>query len=332
MLWQFPADPSTSTYNQNQKLLPTTTTGITTFTPTGPFGLFSGGGTDVNFSDDGLNVGHQKSGASLPVPHYLHDMRVYQAYGPGHVAIPNTYIVGIDLSRVPAYKNNDYQDVILLLRNAQPAVAQATVVNATNDIANLAAGGTVSPSCAVTGFDGVMANTAGTQCNSGNMAFDANGLTLTSTPGQLASGSQQNAIYKSFDATQKSFTITARVLGPVTSLTTDYQQIGAFFGPDQNNFLKIEAEHNGSGAPHLTMFHDIKGVSGTVATVAVPGIAGQTTTLDLIIQGNTNLPDPLPFGDTYGVHGYPLDVLTVSYSINGGTQCRSAPPRSPRPT
>ena len=56
------------------------------------------------------------------MPHYLHDMRVYPAYGPGHVAIPNTYIVGIDLSRVPAYKNNDFQDVVLLLRNATPAV------------------------------------------------------------------------------------------------------------------------------------------------------------------------------------------------------------------
>ena len=192
-LWQFPADPSTSSYNQNQKLLPTTTTGVTTFTPTGPFGLFSGGGTDVNFSDDGLNVGHQTTGAVLPVPHYLHDMRIYQAYGPGHVAIPNTYIVGIDLSRVPAYKNNDYQDVVLLLRNAQPAVAQATVVNATNDIADLTAGGSVSTTCAVTGFDGIMANTAGTQCNSANMSFDSNGLTLTSTPGQLASGTQENA-------------------------------------------------------------------------------------------------------------------------------------------
>ena len=100
-------------------------------------------------------------------------MRVYPAYGPGHVAIPNTYIVGIDLSRVPSYKNNDYQDVVLLLRNAQPAVAQATVVNATNDIADLTAGGSVSPTCAVTGFDGIMANTAGTQCNAANMSFDS---------------------------------------------------------------------------------------------------------------------------------------------------------------
>jgi hypothetical protein len=285
---------------------------------TGTWGLFSGDYSDVNFSDDGLNIGHDKSNNPLPVPHYLHDLRVYQAYGPGHVAIPNTYIVAIDLSRVPAYKNNDYQDIVLLLRNAQPAVAQSLVVNATNDIADLTAGGTVSPSCAVTGFDGIMANTGGNQCNAANMSFDSTGLTLTSTPGQLADGNQQNAIYKSFDASQRAFTVTARVLGPVTSLTTNYQQIAAFFGPDQKNFIKVEAEHNGTGDPHLTMFYDVKGTSSTVATVAVPAIT-TASTLDLIIQGNTNLPDPLRFGDTYGVHGFPLDVLTVSYSINGGT-------------
>ncbi|BEP14961.1 hypothetical protein acdb102_32720 [Acidothermaceae bacterium B102] len=317
-LWKFPVDSTVNgvtVYNQDQDLLPTPT-GVTTFTPAGTFGLFSGDFSDVNFSDDSLNVGHTTSNTALPVPHYLHDMRVYPAYGPGHVAIPNTYIVAIDLSRVPKYKNNDYQDVILLLRNAVPALTQATVVNATNNVVDLTTGGTVTGTCGVTGFDGIVANTAGTQCNAANIGFTASGLALTSTPGQLADGNQQNALYKSFDASRSAFTVTARVVGPVTQLTTNYQQIAAFFGPDQSNFIKVEAEHNGAGDPHLTMFYDVKGVSSTVATVAVPDIT-TASTLDLIIQGNTNLPDPLPYGDTYGVHGFPLDVLTVSYSING---------------
>jgi hypothetical protein len=317
-LWQFPADPSSTTYNQNQKLLPTTTTGVTTFNPTGNFGIFSAGGTDVNFSDDGLNTAHTTSNVNMPVPHYLHDMRIYPAYGPGHVAIPNTYIVGIDLSRVPSYKNNDYQDVILLMRNVKPAVSQATVLTATNDIANLVAGGSVTGTCGVSGFDGVMVNTTGTQCNAANIGFTAAGLALTSTSGQLPNGNQQNALYKSFDASRGAFTIDAQVVGPVNQLTGNYQQIGAFFGPDQNNFLKVEAEHNGGsgGDPHLTMFYDVKGVTSTVATVAMPSLT-TINTLDLIIKGNTNVPDPLPFGDTYGVHNFPLDELTVWYSING---------------
>ena len=75
---------------------------MTTFTPTGAFGLFSGEYSDVNFSDDSLNVGNQNSGTGhtantpLPVPHYLHDLRIYPAYGPGHVLIANTYIVAVD--------------------------------------------------------------------------------------------------------------------------------------------------------------------------------------------------------------------------------------------
>ena len=89
-LWQFPADPSTSTYNQNQKLLPTTTTGVTTFTPTGVFGLFSGGGTDVNFSDDGLNVGHTRRqvapGIALPARHArLPGVRPWPCGDPQHL-------------------------------------------------------------------------------------------------------------------------------------------------------------------------------------------------------------------------------------------------------
>jgi hypothetical protein len=168
----------------------------------------------------------------------------------------------------------------------------------------------------VSGFDGVLPNTAGTQCNAGNIAFGANGLTLTSTAGQLANSNQQNALYKTFDATRNGFTVTARLVGPVSQLTNDYQQIGAWFGPDQANFIKVEAEHNGTGDPKLTMFYSEKGVSGTVASVPLPAMT-TAGTLDLIIKGNSNVPDPLPYGDTYGVHGFPLDELTVYYSLDG---------------
>ena len=319
-LWQFPADSivnGVTTYNQDQLVLPSVL-GTTTFTPTGNFGFFSGDYSDVNFSDDSLNIAHDKSNNPLAVPHYLHDLRIFPAYGPGHVVIPNTYIIGIDLSRVPAYKNNDFQDIILLVRNVKPAVNQATVLTATNDIANLTApGGVVTSTCGVTGFDGVMVNTGGTQCNAANIGFTTSGLQLISTAGQFPNGNQQNGLYKAFDATRGAFTIDAQVVGPITQLASNYQQIAAFFGPDQSNFLKLEIEHNGSaGDPHLTMFYDVKGVTSTVASVSVPALT-TASTVDLIIKGNTSVPDPLPYGDTYGVHGFPLDELTLWYSING---------------
>ena len=113
-LWDFPADPSLTTYNQNQKLMPLTV-GNGTFVPTGTFGLWTGDNQDVVFSDDALNP---PSTSATTGPH---DERVYPAYGPGHIAIPNTYLVAIDTGRASESKNHDFQDVVMIMRNAKPA-------------------------------------------------------------------------------------------------------------------------------------------------------------------------------------------------------------------
>jgi hypothetical protein len=118
--WAFPAEATAMTYTQNQRLLPSPT-GATTFSPTSPFGLYTGEFSDVNFGDDSLNVAHGTDNKDLVPAQTLHDLRVYPAYGPGHVAIPNSYLVAIDVTRVPAFKNNDFQDVVLLVRNVVPA-------------------------------------------------------------------------------------------------------------------------------------------------------------------------------------------------------------------
>jgi hypothetical protein len=109
-LWSFAADPSSTTYNQNQKLMPTVVGG-TTFTPGTVFGLQAGDNKDVVFSDDALN-------APAPAPH---DMRVYPAYGPGRALIPNTYLVAVDTGRASESKNSDFQDLVMVLRNVVPA-------------------------------------------------------------------------------------------------------------------------------------------------------------------------------------------------------------------
>ena len=128
-IWTFPGEgtaPDTS-FLQNQRLLPVPV-GVETFTATGPFGLYNGEAENVNFSDDSLNVAHVYT---CPTPtsctdkpdlvptQYLHNLRVYPAYGVGHVAIPNTYLVAIDVSRL-ADKNDDFQDVVLIVRNVVP--------------------------------------------------------------------------------------------------------------------------------------------------------------------------------------------------------------------
>jgi hypothetical protein len=169
--------------------------------------------------------------------------------------------------------------------------------------------GTVSASCLVTGFDGVLPNTAGTQCDASKIAFVPTGLSLTSTAGQLANDDQQNALYKSFDASSGNFTVTARVVGPVNQLTTDYQQIGTFFGPDQDHFVKVEAEHNGTGAPHLTMYFRDGGPGMVVTTIPLSALT-TANTLDLVIKSVAK-------------------QFTVFYSINGAALVQVGPAKSP---
>ena len=312
-VFNFPDDPGLTTYNQNQKLLPIPV-GPETFSPTGTFGIFSGDFSNVNFTDDGFNVGHKNdmSNSPLPVPHYLHDIRVFPAYGPGHVLIPNSFLLAEDINRVPGYKNDDFQDVVYLLSNVQPAVAQGPVLSGTTTV-DLTAGGTVN-GCNVSGFDGILDN----NCVPGNLHFTGAGLAITSTKGQLANNDQDNAVYKNFDASRGAFTVSARVVGGISGLTTNYQQLGAFFGTDENNFVKIEIEHNGDGAPHMTMFFRQNGGAGQSVTTIQPAGLSSASTVDLVIKANGNFPDPLPFGDMYGVSGFPLDPVAVYYSINGG--------------
>ncbi|MDX6244883.1 MAG: large repetitive protein, partial [Frankiales bacterium] len=307
-LFIFPVDPSSTNLGESEKLLPQATgtvNSMTTFSPAGVFGMYGGLGGDSSFTDDGLNWGN------VTPRIYEHNVRVFLAYDANRVLIPNTYILADDPGRNPGGKNNDYQDVVWLVSNVAPAVAQGPLVGAATTT-DLTKGGTVGAGCVVSGFDGVLANTGGTQCNTSNVAFTGAGLSLTSTAGQLTANTQQNALYKSFDATRGQFTVDAKVVGPITTLTSGSQQIGAWFGPDQNNWVKVQADHTGAGE-NITMTYREKGTSSTVATVAVPGLT-TASTVDLVIVGNTSVPDPA----TGAAHNFPLDEVTVFYSLNGG--------------
>jgi hypothetical protein len=307
-LFIFPKDSSKTNLGESEKLLPVPTgsvNGVTTFKPAGVFGLYGGLSGDASFTDDGLTWG---SGTSPRV--YLHNIRVFQAYDVDRVLIPNTYILADDPGRNPGGKNNDYQDIVFLVSNVAPAVAQGPLVGAATTT-DLTKGGTVGADCTVTGFDGVLANTGSSQCNQAGIAYTAAGLKLTSTAGALTSNNQQNALYKSFDGTRGQFTVDAKVVGPITNLTSGSQQVGAWFGPDQNNFVQVSAVRNGTGE-NVTMTYREKGTTTTVATVAVPGLK-TASTVDLRIVGNTSVPDPV----TGGAHNYPLDEVSVSYSLDG---------------
>lgn len=318
-LFRFAPDTATS-YVENQKLFPAQI-GTSSFTPPGAFGIWNGESTSINFTDDAKNFARSGSGTPITPSHYLHNFRVYPALGPGRVQIANTWLLVVDLSRIPSGKNNDFQDVVLILRNAKPAVATAAATGSSSLQRTFTSTGTVSSGCAVTGFSGVLANTAGTQCNSANMSFSSAGLRISSTPGEMggSKNAQQNALYNSFDASRGGFTVTTRVVGPLNYLSANYQQVATWFGPDQDNYVKVEAEHNGAGTdPHITMFFEQKGSGSSAGTVSLPALTSAST-VDLVIKGNTTFANPISgAADINKLNGYPLAQVTAFYSINGG--------------
>jgi hypothetical protein len=119
--FSFPADVG-STYVQNQKLMPVQS-GSTNLAARGVFGLFSGENREVGYSVDAFNVALTPAGAPSSPPRNLHNMRVFPAFGPGHRAIPNTYVVAVDISRVFANKNFDFQDDVFVISNVVPVAS-----------------------------------------------------------------------------------------------------------------------------------------------------------------------------------------------------------------
>ncbi len=264
---------------ENQRLLPKIKSGGTTsFSPTGEFGIWSKG----DWSDDGRN-GTGK----------LHDFRFYPAKGPGGVVIPNTWFVGYDIgSNIDSTKKNyDYQDLAFLLTNAAPELTPAPAPGS----ASLNLGfSSAEPSTVLdkdadgTGFTSVMANATGTEYDAGliDLAPSSGVLRLTSTRGSnsKASNSQKNALQLGFDATRGNFRAHTRVVGPLTQLTRDFQHQAIFFGPDLDNFLKIEAEHRNDGVSIVLYFEQAG--TGTVPVTPTPINAAAVNTLDLFLTGD----------------------------------------------
>jgi N-acetylneuraminic acid mutarotase len=71
------------------------------------------------------------------------------------------------------------------------------------------------------------------------------------------------------------------VIGPLTQLTAANQHQAIFFGPDRDNFAKIEAEYR-NGQPNVVLYFEQKGVGTVPAVIPLPA-ASSISTLDLIL-------------------------------------------------
>ncbi len=164
-----------------------------------------------------------------------------------------------------------------------------------------------------TGFTLAQPNKNGDQYQPALIDLDTTaGVLKLTTTGSGTNGSnsgsdntQVNALETSFDGTTAGFAINARLKGPLTNLSANYQQGGIFFGPDQDNFVKLVAIHTDSG--QVLQFKDEQLGSTTAALPSAAqnyniGSFSSITSLDLRLVGDAS-----------------TGKVTAFYAINGGS-------------
>jgi hypothetical protein len=269
----------TTVFGQNQKVMPTIAAGgTTTFTPTGAFGVT---GNYANYSDDQFNRADDGT--------VFHNVRIWPAKGPGGAQLPNTWIVGVDVN-FTSDKNFDYQDQVMLLTNATPELTAAAAPGsaATNlDFTGPVAGTVADKDGQGTGFTSVQPNSAGTQYKASLIDLTGGTLRITSTAGKSSgnTNTQDNALQVHVDASRSDISVEGRILGPMTDLTAGFQQKAVWFGPVQNNYLKIEVEHRSTGGVFLTAFLEVAGSTSTIGQSQIDDPAS-VSTLDFQVTGD----------------------------------------------
>jgi hypothetical protein len=270
-----------SIYTENQKVWPQIQSGSLTFEPTAPFGFYEAG---TNYSDDRWNV--DDSGLTY------RNIRVYPAKDANGAAIPNTWLLGLDVKTGDADKNYDYQDQVLLLRNAKPERdpgpapgSAATALSFDSPVD----GTVVDKDGEGTGFTSTQPNKNGTQAHPELIDLTNGTLQITSTAGKSSGPEnlQDDALQVNFDGSRTDSFAQTRIEGPMTGLTSGSQQKAVFFGPDQDNYLKIEVEHRTTPTEgvFLTAFREQAGVTATIGQVQLTDPAS-VVTLDLGIRAD----------------------------------------------
>jgi len=168
-----------------------------------------------------------------------------------------------------------------------------------------------------TGFTWVQPNTAGNEYQPGLIDLrPAEGLLYLTTTGTSAAGGPYegdntlvNGLQTQFNAATGSFTITVRLKGPLSSYNTPNDQGGIYFGPDQDNYVKLVAIAQSDGQ-YLQLIDEQKAAGSSTYTHSLSGSASLASvgsfaainTLDLELAGDAA-----------------TGQITAYYRINGGT-------------
>ena len=177
-----------------------------------------------------------------------------------------------------------------------------------------------------TGFTRVQANTAGDQYQPSLIDLDTAAGTLsltTQTNGGNNTGSANNlynALETQFDGSTTGFTITARLKGPLSYMNATYDQGGIYFGPDQDNFVKLIPEYGNSG--NVLQFRDELGGSTTptlpssVQNINIGSFAS-ISTLDLRLTGD---PSTGKVNAYYAINGGDFVKLNATLTLSGSNK------------
>lgn len=117
-----------------------------------------------------------------------------------------------------------------------------------------------------TGFGYVQPNKNGDEYLKSNLDLVTSGtgtLRITSSGNSVTGtnfgdeNSLRNAVGTQFDATAGSVTISTTLVGPLNYLNQPFEQAGIYFGPDQDNFVKLVAGFNNGGS-HIQFLAETK--------------------------------------------------------------------------
>src|SRR5262249_11941723 len=129
-----------------------------------------------------------------------------------------------------------------------------------------------------------------------------------------------NALETQFDGSTTGFTITARLKGPLSYMNATFDQAGIYFGPDQDNFVKLIPEFGNTG--NVLQFRDELGGSTTptlpssVQAVNI-GSFSSITTLDLRLTGN---PSTGKVSAYYAINGGSFVKLSADLTLSGANK------------
>jgi hypothetical protein len=268
---------------QAQGLLPAVV-GSTSFDPgAAAFGFYSAWPAPANSrpqSEDHLNTWE----ANL---RRRHKIRVYPLQE-NNVVVPNAYVVATE----EIAGGTDFQDIVVIARNVRPAPLDLVL-----EFDRVYPGTLFDKDSQPIGFLTTQRNKNDSVNSTGTTtSFDATQIDLNPAAGTLVltttrtSSAQTtawnnliNGLQVPFDGATQPFTITTQLIGPLTQIVNNTQQAGVFFGPDQDNFVKVIVARLG-GTNVIEFYHENAG-SGTSIQCNLPGLA-TIQTLDLYILGD----------------------------------------------